>query len=602
MKNLILAFLIFLTSPAQGQQLGKQSMDQLSESPAGTRLIAFIDLINDGEELTTERVSNIFSKRLIEKYGTTVLAEMLEDVRQQDGQVTLYEANRSEKFKYDFIMKSGNTNEWMGGFVMLEKSPPYGIDGFRLDNGDRPENSERPIYGPSVEKSFAPKPVKLISGKEMVKKAESIVNAYYEMGWFSGVVLMLSDGNKLYEKAFGKADIEEGTYNTLQTKFRIGSINKDYTAVLILQEVQRGNLSLEDKLSKFKLGFPENTAEKISIRHLLNHTAGFSDIFIPAYLNNIRSYKDIDDILPLLQNEPLAYEPGTDNRYSNYGYIVLGAILEKTTGKKFSQLLDENIHSVTGCKNTDYDIAENIAREAKSYRFTVSGKKTDHTGQLEYPTPDGGMYTTANDLLTFLQVLFYSEKLLKNKYKLMLINGFQDSEMTWEQVLENPRAGFGFAGGGPGVSASVEANLHLNQFVIVLANTDRQVAEEIGQRLARAQINRKYPAPLLPPANHLYKVYKEKGKDHMVDHFKKILKDGGYEECHSGLLNSTGYSLMQENKLEQAIEMFEANVALFPKEANPYDSLGEAYLAKGDKKSALKYYKKALEIEPGTKE
>ncbi|HFA48624.1 MAG TPA: serine hydrolase [Bacteroidetes bacterium] len=433
---------------------------------------------------------------------------------------------------------------------------------------------------------------------EMAEKAGEIAKAYQGMGWFSGAVLIAEKGKPIFQKAYGLADIKNNIPNTLQTKFRIGSINKDYTAVLILQQVQRGNIFLEDKLSKFDLGFPKNIADKISVRQLLSHTSGFGDIFIPEYLDNIRSYKNIGDILPLLMNEPLMFEPGTEEEYSNYNYIVLGAILEKTTGKTFGQLLNENIHANTGCKNTEYDIAENLQGTAKSYRYSITGNKKDHTPLLEYPTPDGGMYATADDVLAFFQTLFFSEKLLKDEYKTLMVTGFRPTDKSWQDILAQPQAGIGLAGGGPGVSAAVEANLHENYFIIILANTDQQVAEEMAGRMWLAKTGREYPAAILPSNNFLYNIYKKHGKTFLVNNFKKELMNAGYEDIHPGLLNSSGYALMQENKLAEAIDIFRANIELFPEEANPYDSLAEAYLEKGDKTNALKYYKMALDIDP----
>lgn len=577
--------------------MGTQSLAMLEESPAGSHVIKFLDLLNEGKDIGSAEIEAVFSKRLIEKFGTEGLSDLLHDVRQQDGQLELWAANRTEKFAYELSLRSENTGDWIEGTMNLESTPPYRIDGFGLEIGSQPD-AEEPIYSPSRRVKFEAKPVQSIPASKFAAKADEIAQAYHDLGWFSGVVLAAKDGKPTYQRAFGMADIENQVPNTMDTKIRIGSINKDYTAVLVLQQVQRGKLSLEDRLSKFGLGFPKKIADKITVRQLLNHTAGFPDIFVTEYTNNIRDFKNIDDILPLFLNEPLAYEPGTDNRYSNYGYIVLGAILEKTTGKKFSQLLAENIHAVTGCSDTDYDIAENISGEAKSYRFTVSGEKIDHTPQLEYPTPDGGMYATAGDLLQFFQVLFFTEKLLENEHKILMVNDFQDTDRTWQDVLDNPRAETGFAGGGPGVSAVVEMNFHTNEFLIILANTDQMVTEHMAQRMLDAKRGRKFPPASLPPANYLYSVYKNQGAEFLTENFGQVLREGGFRENHSGILNNAGYSLLAEGKLGEAIDLFRANVQLFPKEANPCDSLAEAYLKSGDKANALKYYRKALEIDP----
>ena len=419
------------------------------------------------------------------------------------------------------------------------------------------------------------------------------------MGWFSGVILIAEGGKPFYQKAFGYADIENKIPNTINTKFRIGSINKTYTDILLLQLMEKGKLSLDDKLSQYLGGFPKETSEKVTIKHLMTHTAGFGDIFIPKYINNIRDYKSIDDILPLLRDEPLQYQPGTDQRYSNYGYIVLGAILEKITGKSFASLLEENIFQVLGHTNTHCEIAENIEGEAKSYRFTLSGKKVDHTPKLEYPTPDGGMYSTAKELYEFMQSIFYDERLITNDSKLLKTFDYEPKKgYTWEKVLESPNAAIGDAGGGPGVNTVVEMLLKDNFTVMVLANTDGGIAEEIGIKLFRFYRGKNIEAPKLPAANFVYQQIEQNGIDNVKANFKKILQDNGYGRPDPMILNRIGYALMNEDQLEMAIAVFHANVDLFPKEANPYDSLGEAYYNKGDMASDRKYYKKALEIDP----
>ncbi len=596
-KTILLLFAAFNIS-MYAQTLGVQTLGQLNESPAGSKLIQLLDLINNGEEISDNAITQLFSKRLTEKISTDELKSILEDIRQQDGQLDLFEANRSEKFKYETTFRSKKNGDWMGGFILIEHMPPYGIDGFGLDNGEQPKGVKEPIYGPGKIIEFKEEPIVTAALSEVAINADKIAQDYHDVGWFSGVVLMAENDKPYFQKAFGKADIENNADNTTATKFRIGSINKDYTAVLVLQQVQDGLISLEDKLSKFNLGFPNKIADKITVRNLLNHTAGFPDIFIPEYLENIRDYKNIDDIMPLLMNEPLVFEPGEDQQYSNYGYVVLGAILEKVTGKKFGQLLDDKIHAITGCKNTDYNIAENISGEAQSYRYSVTGNKINHTPNLEYPTPDGGMYATADDLLNFFSMLFYTEKLLKDEYKVLLVNDFNKSDLSWKELLNNPRAEAGFAGGGPGVSAVMEINFHKNHFVIVLANTDRGVAEEVAHSIVNAYKGGKVKKAQIPPANYLFQIYKKEGKGYLVNNFKKILKEGGYNDKHSILLNSAGYALMQEDKLDEAIDIFSANTTLFPDEANPFDSLAEAYLKKGDKINAKKYYEKALAIDP----
>lgn len=600
MKKLFISTIALLLMSLQtnAQQMGPQDRQQLEESPAGSKVILFLKWINEEAKYSEQNIDELISDRLVNKYGFAGLHELMEDVQANSGQLFLYDADRIGMFEYKVKLKTSPGEEWIDGKVKLESKSPYRIDGFELDMSQEASTNPEPIYAPGKKKKSKKSARKKVSFEEVAAEAKKIAQEYHDLGWFSGVVMLARNGQPFYQQAFGLADEAKQIPNTLETKFRIGSINKDYTALLVLQQAEKGTFSLDDKLAKFDLGFPADVAQKITVRKLLNHTAGFADIFIPEYLDNIRAYKDINDILPLLREAPLAYEPGTDQRYSNYGYIVLGAILEKETGKPFGQLLQKNILSVIDARETHYDIAENIEGEAQSYRFTLDGKKVDHTAQLEYPTPDGGMYATAKDLLKLFQASFFDNSLISDASKMLIVSDFQKSTGSWDRVLNSPNNGIGLAGGGPGVSAVVDIEWKDRLMIIVLANTDGNIAEEINRRILRVYQGRNVPPIKLPAANFAYQIFKEKGKQHFADHFTTAFKEAGYGAVNPSVLNQVGYSLMREEAFEDAIAIFQTNVDLFPNEANPYDSLAEAYLKSGDKTKALQYYQKALEIDP----
>ena len=431
---------------------------------------------------------------------------------------------------------------------------------------------------------------------DLEQRVDRLMQEYLDLNWFSGVVVIAEGGKPVYQKGFGYADQEKGLANTPDAKFRIGSINKLFTAILVMQQIERGKLSFDDRLEKFGLGFPAATAKKITLRHILSHTAGFPDLFTPEYLDNLRSYRDINDILPLLREAPLLFEPGAEESYSNYGYIVLGAILEKVTGKQYEALLAEDILRPLGLNDIHYDIAENLQGVAHSYRFWPTGEKSDFTSQLEYPTPDGGMYSTAADLLTFFQAFLYTDQLLQPEHKLLWFSNFQEPESSWKEFLASDGL-FGEAGGGPGVSAVVVQFLSANKTILVLANVDEPVGESLARRLVDVVMGQPYQKPELPLSNRLYQLYREKGRAEMIAQFPKMIEeeDGPPPVMH---LNRLGYQLLELDKVDEAIDIFAANVQLFPDNANVYDSLGEAYYRKGDKEKAVESYRKALELDP----
>ena len=579
------------------QQAPALSLAQLRESAGGSQVLQFLSTVNEGGSKSEDAIRQLFTQALIDKRGLARLADILSSIHENDAPLALYEAAQAGPFEYQLKLLSAEGN-WLDATLYLGDSPPHLINGLAIDMTLEPASAAAPIWPESANEKTQASPLTPATPAELARKAQEIAQAYADMGWFSGAVLLAKDGKPFYEEAFGYADDTRKLANTMATRFRIGSINKDYTATLILQQVQQGVLSLDDKLARFGLGFPDSIAQKITIRHLLNHSSGFQDIFIPEYLDNIRSYKDINDILPLLREKPLLFEPGADQAYSNYGYIVLGAILEKTMGKPFRQLLQEQILGPIGASSTYYDIAENIEGEAQSYRFTLSSEREDYTARLEYPTPDGGMYASCADLLSFFHALFYTNTLLNDDMKALLINDFLPGGPSWAEALAHPGSGSGYAGGGPGVSAVVELYFHEGYTLIVLANTDRMVAEHISRRLRLALAGRPAPEAQLPVENYLYPYLKAQGGAYLEENINRLMEKGGYGELEPAMLNRMGYELMEEGLLDQAITVFQANTRLFPQEANGYDSLGEAYLKAGDREKALENYRKALALDP----
>ena len=431
----------------------------------------------------------------------------------------------------------------------------------------------------------------------LISKTDEIIKQYTDVGWFSGSVVIFKGDNVIYDKSFGYADIEKKIINTSATKVRIGSINKHFTATLVMQKIQTGEISLDDKLVKFELGFPKQIAKKITIRHLLQHRSGFADIFNNEYFETYRSLININDKLPLLIDKPLISEPGKEYNYSNYGYIVLGAILEKLEKKSFQLIINENVLNVIKADNTKYALTENVIEKARSYHFNPLGEKIDKTDSLENITPDGGMYSTAYDLALFYSKLLYSNKLLNDQSKAMMSNGYKESIKPWSEFLDSDTARWRAYGGGPGVSAAVELLIKDKLMVIALANTDDVVAERITQRVIEVYQKKQYKKVMLPLGLFATKLLEEKGGIYFVDNAKHELLQAGYNNYGARPLNKLGFALIENNQLNQAISIFIANTKIFPKEPNTFDSLAFAYEKAGHKNKAILNYQKALSLD-----
>ncbi len=419
----------------------------------------------------------------------------------------------------------------------------------------------------------------------IVAAADTIVDSYHELGWFSGSVLLARAGQPIYQVSVGLADRDTASPNNHNTKYNLGSIMKNFTAVLVLQQVERGVIGLDDSLDSFELDFPAETARKITVRQLLNHRSGLPDVFTSAYREDPLSFRTIDDKLTLLKDAPLLFEPGTERRYSNYGYIVLGAILEKATGRPFAALLQENIFDRLGLEDSVYPYRINASDQSLRYTLNYAGEK-DFVGVTEHHSPDGGIESTVADVLTFYRTLFYGDELFSRK------------SATVREYFPVDGEYWAAFGGGTGVSAAVELDLKNDYQIIVLSNTDALVAEEISGRIYSYIQNGSYDPITLPPVVFAWKTYLDMGAEEFESEFPASYEAAGYSQFIGRTLNELGMSLVSDAKWADAFSVFGALLELFPEAPQAYDSLAYAHYRAGDAGKAREIFATALKLQP----
>ena len=416
--------------------------------------------------------------------------------------------------------------------------------------------------------------------------ADSIAMQYQQMGWFSGS-LLISQGNEVvFASSYGFQNAEEKIKNSVQSRFNLGSIMKDFTKVLVLQQVEAGKLSLSDKLTSFDLGFTQPEANEITIEHLLNHRSGFADIFVAEYRENQLAFDTLDKKITILQDTPLLFTPGTDQKYSNYGYVVLGVILEKLTGKPFEELLEHNIFNRVKMTSTTFRPVSSHPHQSIRYSYQYNGSLRK-VGVAEHPGPDGGIESTVADVQRFYRALFYSDSLLNN------------ASMVNRQIFSMDGPHWGAYGGGLGISAAVEVDLETGYEIIVLANTDHLVAERISGRIHSHIKQGKYAPIKQLEKNFAYAYYQSNGKQQFYEHFKQAYSDSGYNRFIGRTINELGMELLKVQSWTEAFDMFNYLVSLFPTAPQVYDSLAFAYLSKGDNEAAKTTFSKALAIDDG---
>lgn len=297
---------------------------------------------------------------------------------------------------------------------------------------------------------------------------------------FSGAVLVARNGKVLLEKAWGRANRETGAPATTDTLFRLGSMNKMFTAVATLQLVDAGKLALDDSIGKHLADYPnKDVASKVTIRHLLTHTGGTGDIFGPEFTKNRLTLREHGDYVKLYGARGLTHEPGAEQRYSNYGFVLLGAIIEKVSGMSYYDYVRSKVFQPAGMTSTD-SLAENQNVPNRSIGYMRDGAEwAPNTDTLPWRgTAAGGGYSTAGDLFRFATAL-ESGKLISKK---ML------AEATREQVegygygfgvQGEPLRGYGHGGGAPGMNGDLRIYPELGYVLVGLSNLDPPAASRL---------------------------------------------------------------------------------------------------------------------------
>lgn len=255
---------------------------------------------------------------------------------------------------------------------------------------------------------------------------DAYINAYAKPGYFSGSVLAAEKGKIILSKGYGMANYELGVSNTPDTKYLIGSLTKQFTAMAIMQLQEKGLLNVNDVITKYIPEYPNGS--KITIHNLLTHTSGITD-----YVNDDRAFSeasklhaDPQKILERFKSKPLEFKPGTKSSYSNTGYFLLGLIIERVSKKTFSSFIRENILNPLCMKATGIYTGESLLKNMAEGYGISSGKlvNAEYTDLSNF-FGDGDMYSTVNDLYTWDRAL-YTNKLVSEKTLEAIFKNYKD--------------------------------------------------------------------------------------------------------------------------------------------------------------------------------
>jgi D-alanyl-D-alanine carboxypeptidase len=338
------------------------------------------------------------------------------------------------------------------------------------------------------------------AGPDIAKGIEAFLDKQVANDRFSGSVLVVKGDKPIFKKAYGLASKSYQVPNRPDTKFNLGSMNKMFTAVAIVQLAEQGKLAFSDPLIKHWPDYPNKAAaEKVTIHHLLTHTSGLADYFGDEFWKSSRDrFRKIDDYLPLFVNKPQEFEPGKRFRYSNAGFMVLGGVVERVSGENYFEYVRKHIYEPAGMTNTDcYSLDEETPNLAVGYTHEIpetGGKSKSWKNNVFLHVikggPAGGGYSTAEDLVAFANAL-RTNKLISAKSAEILWTGKVDAGRAaryaygfFDQKYEGRRT-VGHSGGFPGINSELEIYLDSDYTVAVMSNYDPPAAQVVSKEVRR---------------------------------------------------------------------------------------------------------------------
>ncbi|QXU50305.1 serine hydrolase [Chryseobacterium sp. D764] len=417
-----------------------------------------------------------------------------------------------------------------------------------------------------------------------VNQIDSLMAKSYERGLFNGNVLIAKNNKIIYQKSFGFTDETHTTYLNDKSIFNIGSIAKEFNAVAIMILVERGLLSLDDKVSKFNLGLPK-WSEKVTIRHLINYASGIPPI------EQLKPENDAEAWNILRSNDSLLFEPGTSYRYDNGNVFLQRRIIEKVTGISFEEFVIKNI--VKPLKMTN-----SVFEPKLGYKNRTSCYDMDNARCPELKFISGWLWVDSNDLYKWIEALNSNRLISKESLQTLLNNPYaKDEGGSLGRYFENDELQRH-----NGVSYKFES-IYLNDFknniTIILVSNNLNRVWDLGHIIHNLMLGKEYEIPKKS-------IYQQIRKESLGDvnkaietyHVLKEKSKNEYSFENPGELNKLGYELLRGGNVDSALKIFSLNVSEFPGSANVYDSRGEAYFNKKEYQLSKDDYQKSLELDP----
>ena len=446
------------------------------------------------------------------------------------------------------------------------------------------------------------------SSVDIKAKIDSLIQQYVETKQFSGCILVTKKEEVLYQRSFGYANREEKVPNRITTNFNIASMGKTFTGTLIMQLIQEGKLKPGTTLGSILPEYKIKRVDSITIYQLLTHTSGAGNYMMHVNFEEERHrLKSLNDVMPYVQAmEPTSAYPGERYEYSNSGFILLGKVIEKITGKSYHQNLEERIFSPTGMQQSyiHYPATFHAPKEATPY-LAYTGKTFVNVAAEEFPGfSDGGMQSNVVDLYRFAKGLL-NGKLLRSDmrdsmWRGKIAMGGRGSKYGFGWIDNDNEYGkhiYSHDGGGKGFSSDLKI-VQEDGYVIVVLINNRVNPRDVSAGILRILYQQQPDKPTRYFETTLMEITEEKGFEYVRTNYKQLLKDHGMDRTPNAwvyIMFSDMFETMKE--FDKAFAVLEMGREEFPKEAPLCNAMGKMLVNQKKYKDAAGWFNKALELD-----
>lgn len=447
MRRSILGFLLLaLTGIASAQS------PAMRERMSGT-----VRAINGTAEEFESYAKEGFAKSLLDKETAEQRRKWFETVRAEYGTLQPGRAAREDPMRVRLHFTGTKKN---GALIIdHEADPPHKLTALAIE----PAAVDTPVGRPGLRPGM--------SVEDVARETDAYVATLAQSGAFSGAVLIARAGRPVFQKGYGLANREDGTANTADTRFNVGSINKQFTRAALALLATAGKLSLDDPVEKHLRDYPNVEGRKTTIRQLVTHQGGLANWFNdPKFVDSPKSaFRANHDFYRLVASMPLRFSPGSRTEYCNACFVVLGEIIERVAGMSYERYVQQSVLAPAGMNDSGFfQLDRPQPRMAVGYMRTAQGLAPNFSVRGAGGNAAGGGFVTPADLLAFEQAV-RAGRLLNPQWT------------SW--FLDNKtRASFG--GGGQGVSAALLGDGTWT--VVAMANLDTPAGSSVAQALFSA--------------------------------------------------------------------------------------------------------------------